>query len=55
MKFAKGGCSRDDEKIACELLMRLSGIDGCVPKYKSVSIWDDDNTTPLMQAVLHSN
>jgi ankyrin repeat protein len=53
MRLAKGGFS--DTKSACEVLTKYSGVEGFALKRKTLDIIGDDGSSPLQQAVIHSN
>jgi len=55
MKLSKGGFDREENVIACQLLRDHTGVEGCCTPASAIDILGDDGTTPLTQAVIHSN
>ncbi len=53
MTWAKGGFTKDEEKQACQMLVKYAGVPGCLPTARVVDVRDYDGSTPLLQAVIH--
>jgi ankyrin repeat protein len=55
MNLAKGMFSKGEEVAACKILMKYTGVIGCLSTKDSVDILDGKGVTALSQAVIHSN
>ena len=55
MRLARGEFNSKEEKEACQLLLSNAGCLGCLSKEKAIELLGPDGTTPLMEAIIHSN
>jgi len=55
MDLSKGQFSPLDEKEACHILERYSGVPGILSRNNVVDVQDYDGSTPLIQATLRNN
>ena len=55
MLLAKNGFNEQDEKKAINILKNHVSIEGFIEPKEMLDIKDHDGSTPLMQAIIHSN
>jgi len=55
MRFAKGGFTKQEEKVGIEILDNYAGVLGCLEPKDAIEVIGNDGSTPLMQAVINSN
>jgi len=54
VNLARGGFAQT-EKSACDLLLNRCGALGCLSTKNAIDVIDHDGSTPLMEAIIHSN
>jgi hypothetical protein len=55
MRFARGSVPKAEEKDVCDVIAKHAGVLGCVHPSQVLDVSAADGTTPLIQAVMHSN